>query len=195
VGRAREFDEDAAMDAVANVFSTHGFNGTSMKMLVDATQVAKQSLYNAFGDKEAMYLLAIDRAASRFGSRVREKVDAAKTGRAAIECFFKTVTAACESESSCERACIVSSGLLEDIEAERINAVLQGKWAVTHELFRSLVERGQKDGSIRNHAPTVLLADYLMTAMSGLRVAAQSRDSQGRLAETARMQLRILDVT
>lgn len=58
-GRPREFDEDEALTAIMNVFWKKGFEGTSMRDLVDATGLKKGSLYAAFGDKRAMYLKAL----------------------------------------------------------------------------------------------------------------------------------------
>jgi TetR/AcrR family transcriptional regulator, transcriptional repressor for nem operon len=44
------------LDRLTNAFSTYGYGGTSMALLQEATGLGKQSLYNTFGDKQAMYL-------------------------------------------------------------------------------------------------------------------------------------------
>lgn len=58
-GRPREFDEQDALDAMVNVFWCNGFSGTSMQHLTLATGLSKPSLYAAFGNKDAMYALAL----------------------------------------------------------------------------------------------------------------------------------------
>lgn len=60
-GRPRGFDRDTALRAAAQRFRTHGFTGTSLDELVDATGLSRPSLYAAFGDKRAIYLEALDR--------------------------------------------------------------------------------------------------------------------------------------
>ena len=46
------------MDAI-NVFSTHGYNGTSLSLLTEAMGIGKKSLYDTFGDKRSLFFKAI----------------------------------------------------------------------------------------------------------------------------------------
>ena len=59
MGRPREFDTDKALSAIMDVFWSKGFEGASMRDLVDRTGLKKGSLYAAFGDKRAMYHKAL----------------------------------------------------------------------------------------------------------------------------------------
>ena len=59
LGRPREFDEEEALTKILDVFWAHGFSGTSMRDLVDATGLKKGSLYAAFGDKHTIYMKAL----------------------------------------------------------------------------------------------------------------------------------------
>ncbi len=59
LGRPREFDEEAALEKILNVFWSKGFEGTSLSDLTAATGLQKGSLYAAFGDKRAMYQKAL----------------------------------------------------------------------------------------------------------------------------------------
>lgn len=64
-GRPRSFDTDTALKAASERFRTHGFAGTSLDDLAEATGLARPSLYAAFGDKRAMYLAALARLTER----------------------------------------------------------------------------------------------------------------------------------
>ena len=57
--RPREFNEDQVRDAIMQVFWEKGYEATSMQDLMDATGLLKGSLYGAFGDKKAMYMVAL----------------------------------------------------------------------------------------------------------------------------------------
>ena len=59
MGRPREFDVEAALTKIMDVFWAKGFEGTTLNDLVTATGLRKGSLYAAFGDKRAMYLKAL----------------------------------------------------------------------------------------------------------------------------------------
>ena len=58
-GRPRSFDTGTALKAAAERFRTHGFAGTSLDELAEATGLNRPSLYAAFGDKRALYLAAL----------------------------------------------------------------------------------------------------------------------------------------
>jgi TetR/AcrR family transcriptional regulator, transcriptional repressor for nem operon len=190
--RERQFSADEVLAAVADVFAVNGFHGTSLAQLTEATGLGKQSLYNSFGDKRALYLQAVDCAAARYGA-VAGGMQRATDGGAALRHFFATLLADCGSDDEARRQCVVSAGLLEGVDDEGIRQHLRGKWAATHELLRAAVERGQKDGSIPNPAPSAELADHLMGLMSGLRVAAQAGLPPARLQRNVALGLQLLE--
>ena len=58
-GRPRSFDRDAALETAMQLFWSKGFENTSKRDLMEATGVASQSLYNAFGDKHELFMESI----------------------------------------------------------------------------------------------------------------------------------------
>jgi len=68
----RQFDEDAVLEVALKTFWQTGFAATSMIDVAEATGVQRGSLYNAYGDKEQLFLLTYDRYASRFLDSVRQ---------------------------------------------------------------------------------------------------------------------------
>jgi TetR/AcrR family transcriptional regulator, transcriptional repressor for nem operon len=192
MARERSFSAPEVLDRVADAFAAHGYGGTSLAVLTAATGLGKQSLYNSFGDKQQLYLQAVDCAAARFGA-VGARMQAVATGRDAIALFFAQLTSDCVSDDATRRSCIVSAGLLEGIDAAEVRLALQAKWHATHQRLHEQVERGQRDGSIRSTAAPGALADLLMNVMSGLRVAAQVDASPARLQATVALALQALD--
>ncbi len=66
MARPREFDTDAVLDAAMRTFWQRGYDGASLSDLTAATDVGRQSLYLAFGDKQHLYLAALDRYREHF---------------------------------------------------------------------------------------------------------------------------------
>lgn len=58
-GRPRQYDEDLALAAAAQVFWTKGFSATSLDDLSAAMGMNRPSIYRAFGDKKAIYRKAL----------------------------------------------------------------------------------------------------------------------------------------
>jgi len=192
MARERQFEEPEVLAAAADVFARHGFQGTSLAMLMEATGLAKQSLYNCFGDKRSLYLKAMDDAVGRYAP-VNRAMATAPDGRAALTAFFDHIVSACVSPDPADRQCVVSAGLLEGVDDAAIRGDLLSKWGLSHEMLRAAIERGQKDGSIANPMPSAALADVLVSLTSGLRVTAQAEPGAERLRQTAALVLSLLD--
>jgi TetR/AcrR family transcriptional regulator, transcriptional repressor for nem operon len=68
----RQFDEQEVIALALDVFWRKGLNDATMQDLAAATGVQRGSLYNAYGDKERLFLLTYERYANRFLDSVRQ---------------------------------------------------------------------------------------------------------------------------
>lgn len=57
-GRKRKFDEQTALQAAMEVFWAKGFVGASLAELTKCMKINKPSMYNTFGNKEALFIKA-----------------------------------------------------------------------------------------------------------------------------------------
>ena len=60
VGRPRAFDMEKALQKALEVFWRKGYEGASLPDLCEAMGINKPSLYAAFGNKEQLFLKAIE---------------------------------------------------------------------------------------------------------------------------------------
>jgi AcrR family transcriptional regulator len=60
-GRPREFDEDEVLDALVELFWDRGFEAASLNEIVEASNLNKSSLYNAFGSKDDLFVGVLSR--------------------------------------------------------------------------------------------------------------------------------------
>jgi AcrR family transcriptional regulator len=74
MARPRTFDEADVIERARQAFAETGFAGTSLDDLLEATGLARQSLYNAFGGKKELFMRA-------FLSDASEAVDAVESIR------------------------------------------------------------------------------------------------------------------
>ncbi|MES2056160.1 MAG: helix-turn-helix domain-containing protein [Pseudomonadota bacterium] len=87
-GRPRGFDLDVVLKAASERFRSRGYAATSLDDLVDATGLARPSLYAAFGDKRALYLAALARVSAR-AERGFDAIAAQQLGlRTLVECML-----------------------------------------------------------------------------------------------------------
>lgn len=192
MAREKQFSVAEVLERAADVFAAHGYQGTSLSMLLDATGLGKQSLYNTFGDKQALYLKSVECAVARYAGLLAA-MQAAPNGRAAVAVYFDSLTQHCADDEPARQNCILTAGLLEGVDDERIAHRLRDKWIAMHEVLRAAVERGQKDGSIRSREPSAELADLLLAVVGGMRVNSRAAMDARRLQRTAGLALSLLD--
>lgn len=88
-GRTLEFNPDKVLETALLIFWQQGFKGTSLSNLTAATGVAKPGLYNVFGDKEALFIKALQRYFEEFATGGLEVLEAHEDARTAIRAYLK----------------------------------------------------------------------------------------------------------
>jgi TetR/AcrR family transcriptional regulator, transcriptional repressor for nem operon len=86
VARPREFDEEKVLDLVVEPFSERGYEATSIHDLAQAMVLTTASVYDAFGDKRAVYCKAPNHDVDRVGRFESEPP------RDAIGAFFAEIS-------------------------------------------------------------------------------------------------------
>ncbi len=59
--RAKSFDEEAVLNQAMELFQEQGYEATSLSDQESRLGLGRQSLYNTFGDKQALFLKALER--------------------------------------------------------------------------------------------------------------------------------------
>jgi TetR/AcrR family transcriptional regulator, transcriptional repressor for nem operon len=118
VAGVRQFDEDSAFEQALDVFWAKGFRATSMLDLAKSTGVQRGSLYNAYGDKEEIFLRVFERYAERFVAEVRKALQKSDLHEA-LETFF-LVAIRSITKGSPARGCLSTKIAVElDLDSQR----------------------------------------------------------------------------
>ena len=121
----RQFDEAAMLEEALALFWRQGAAATSMLDLAAATGVQRGSLYNAYGDKEAIFLRAFDLYAARFLEGARASLEGDDAGLV-LRRFFDAVIANMTSGAP-PRGCLTTKTAGDgSLASERIKEKLGG---------------------------------------------------------------------
>src|SRR5258708_19717559 len=60
MARPKEFDQERALHRAISIFSQKGFAAASTDDLMRAMDLGRQSMYDTFGDKRALFLKALE---------------------------------------------------------------------------------------------------------------------------------------
>jgi len=154
-GRPRTFDPADALKAASERFRTHGYAGTSLDDLVDATGLARPSLYAAFGDKRALYLAALDRTIDRVGKGFDTLIASDLPLRESLTAMFRFVIDGYLTGEAGPSGCImVSTSATRAVDDPVVRERLAAFLAIEDERIAALLAtRG--DAHAATHAPLV----------------------------------------
>ncbi len=180
MGRPREFDEQAVLDAAVQSFWKRGYEATSIRDLVKSTGLTGASLYNAFGDKQSIYRRALDHyVEGSIGERIRRCE--AMEPRAALEAFFRDILARSIQDEECKGCMLVNAALDVAPEDPGFRAAVAGVLQRLEDFFLSCVAKGQDNGTITLAWPAEDLARHLLGALMGVRVLARVKPDRALL--------------
>ena len=186
MARPRKFDPDSALARAMEAFWARGYEGTSLADLVAATGLNKGSLYATFGDKQRLYLAAIERyERANVEGTVAMLRDAADPA-AAVAAVLDAVIAAAERRD--RRGCLLCNASVD--RAPYDPAVERRVLSALAKLQRALA------GALRRAAPDAAVAElearasHLLATYMGLRTMARAGVAPAELRAIAQRALR-----
>ena len=180
-GRPRGFDRDAALERAIEVFWRQGYEGTSITDLTRAMRINPPSLYAAFGDKQRLYLEAIERYQRGRRDELGPLLEQAPTARAAIERLLNEA-ARLYAQPDAPRGCMLMLATTACAEAS-LQSQLARRRANAIRVFKARIERGVRQGELPRGTDVGALADFYATVLKGM--ALQARDGASRRSLTA----------
>ena len=88
MARAKEFEREVVLERAMEFFWEQGYEAASMRDLLDAMEIGRQSLYDTFGDKHSLFLASLTHYYEMGVSSVLAELGAPDGGLAAIEEYF-----------------------------------------------------------------------------------------------------------
>lgn len=194
MARPREFDEETVLDAAVQCFWKHGYEATSVRDLIEKTGITAASLYNAFGDKRALYQKALDHyVKGSIADRIRRCDGLAP--RDAIAAFFAEVLSRSLGDHDRKGCMLVNAALDVAPHDADFQTIVAGVLMRIEAFFLGCIEAGQADGSITPSLPPENLAQHLLGVLMGVRVLARVRPERALLAGIVATSLTLLDRT
>jgi TetR/AcrR family transcriptional regulator, transcriptional repressor for nem operon len=110
--RPKSFDESAVLEQAVELFRARGYEGTSLADLESHLGIGRQSLYNTFGDKQALFLQALDHYRRTMGETVVERLNGPDAGLETVREFFQVTIRNLTGESP-RSGCLIANTITE----------------------------------------------------------------------------------
>jgi len=183
-GRPLSFDRDAALEQAMHVFWERGYEAASITDLTAAMGITPPSLYTAFGDKEKLFLEAIERYALGPGSAGPRALAEEPTARGAIERWLH------ESADELTRPChpkgcmVVMATTNCSVAAERVQTALTKRRAASIANVKARIQHGIDNGELPPGTDAKTLSNFYSTIYQGMSMQAKDGATRTSLLAT-----------
>ena len=175
VGRPREFNESAVLEAAMEAFWRKGYEATSLMELTEQTGLNKASLYRVFGDKHELFKAALQNYADMEFRAVMAVAFESESPIANLRAVVRKIT----TDFAHEKGCLMINSLVELApHDEEVKTMLKGFADKRINALTGMIVQAREAGEIRAELEPPLLARSLMIALAGS--AAMAKGFMGR---------------
>ena len=190
-GRPIGFDKDAALETAMLLFWERGFEGTSMADLTQAMGLNPSSIYAAFGDKHALFQLAVERY---LNSRAQYAVRALEepTLERVIRALFDNTVAFLTTPGHPPTCMTLAGAMGTSVDAAPARDLMTEIRKQNEVAIRERLLEARKSGELRKDINVDDYSRYLSSILAGLSIQSANGSTKAELKRTAQMALRHL---
>jgi TetR/AcrR family transcriptional repressor of nem operon len=192
MARPREFNEIAALEAAIDCFSRRGYEATSVRDLSDRMKISGPSLYNAFGDKHALFLQAVEHFHDQNARSMIKRIERSFSPKQAVRRFIDEVIEYSVNDRK-RRGCLVVNSVDRAPHDKEVAAVVASSFAEIEAFFYRSIKAAQAEGAVPSERRAKDLARLLFGVLLGIRVLARVKPERSLLRDVARPALALLD--
>src|SRR6202047_5517635 len=173
MARPKEFDQEKALREAIRLFSQQGFAATSTDDLMRAMDIGRQSMYDTFGDKRALFLKALKMYATESIHSITVELE--RPGSALSAVRNALVTFAQRKDLSSAEGCMGLNAISEfgkrDADVTRIS---RDAARVQRQTLMHVLTRAINQGGLSPDADLDSMADFFESTLAGLGMAAKA---------------------
>jgi|SRR5690606_7503688 len=192
-GRPRAYDPDTALAQATAVFWDAGFAATSLDELAAATSMNRPSLYAAFGDKQTLYLKALEgyRATARAG--MKEALASGRPLREALRHVYRRALDMYFSGRTHPRGCfMIGTAVTEAVHDETVRRSLAAGLGEIDRAFEARFRQARADGELAAGADPAMLARLASSILYFLAIRARVGEPRAALEATTEAGIALL---
>jgi len=193
MARLKAFDEERALDAAIDCFWLRGYEATSIRELGQAMGIGGASLYNAYGDKRALFSRSLERYAERSMRDRIARMEANHQPRQAIAAFIAEIIERSLKDPDRKGCLLVNSALDVAPHDAEIGKVVGGYLDEIRAFFRRNIEAARKAGQVPRGIDAEEVSGHLLGVLLGIRVLARTGARRKLLEAAAKPALDLLE--
>ena len=191
-GRPRQFDEDEALTGAMLLFWEKGLSATSLDDLAIAMNMNRPSIYNAFGNKDAIYRKSLARFCGQLDKGMQETLNASTSVDIGLNAFFEqAIEVYCGSnpQMGCLMICTAPSEAVSNPEVGKDLKDLISRLDIG---LSQRLARAQRNGEISVDLQPKLTAKLLQATLQTIALRARTGEPKASLRKLARYAVKTL---
>jgi TetR/AcrR family transcriptional repressor of nem operon len=193
MARLKDFDEERVLDRAVDCFWKHGYGATTVRDLADAMQIGGASLYNAYGDKRALFGRSLERYANRSMRDRITRMEAEHRPKEAIRAFIAEIVDRSLKDPDRKGCLLINSALDVAPHDTEIGKVVAGYLGELRAFFRRNIEAAQRVGQVPRSVDAEEVSGHLLGVLAGVRVLARTGARRKVLESVVRPALALLE--
>ena len=181
-GGPRQFDTGDAIDTAMRVFWKCGYEGASLDVLTRQMGISRPSLYAAFGNKEALFIKALDRYRESPASYVNRAL-AKPTAREVFESLLNGVIDLVTDPENPGGCLFVSASL----GAPAVRNELAARRLDGEDEIRERFDQARTEGDLPAGTDTRALAKLTATLLWGISIQGMNGATRSELRKAAKL--------
>jgi TetR/AcrR family transcriptional repressor of nem operon len=192
MARHKDFDRDEALHKAMEVFWSRGYEAASIDDLVRHMGINRQSIYDTFGAKHALYLQALDRYREVEGRKLFDSLERPGPAKKVLRRLFAEVVEQALRDG--RRGCFTGNAMSELAGRckETAARTCRNKEAAEEAFYRALL-RGKNQGDLKGVRNPRAVARFLYNSLQGLVLVAKATRDRKALEDVVKVTLSVLE--
>jgi AcrR family transcriptional regulator len=184
VARPKEFDQEKALRKAVRLFCRQGFAATSTDELMRVMGVGRQSMYDTFGDKRALFLTALETYVTESVQSINAELE--KPGSALSALQSALASFAERNDLSSAAGCMGLNAICEfgQLDAD-VTRITHNAARMQRQTLMRVLTRAKTQGELSSDADLDSMADFFESTLAGIRMAAKAGKSRHALRNIA----------
>jgi TetR/AcrR family transcriptional repressor of nem operon len=184
MARPKEFDQEKALRRAVLLFSEQGFAATSTDDLLRTMDIGRQSMYDTFGDKRALFLKALEMYVTQSVQSINAQLE--KPGSALAAVRKSLITFAERNDLSSAKGCMGLNAISEFGQRDAdVTRIVKGAALAQRQTLMRVLSRGKEQGELSSDEDLDSMADFFDSTLAGIRMAAKAGKSRKALRNVA----------
>jgi TetR/AcrR family transcriptional repressor of nem operon len=185
MARTRAFDRGVALRSATDAFWAKGYAATSTEDLLLAMGIGRQSLYDTFGDKRALYVEALEAYQRESTQGHLARLDRPHSPLLGIRDLLYGLIA--EDDARRAMGCMGVGSVAEFGDSDpQLCALREQSSTLLRKRLIGRLRDGQRDGEIATELDPSEAAAFIQLTMTGIQLAARGGSSIKQLRTMAR---------